>query len=98
MFIIAPASIIAILQGNVFAGIGLLVYGIVVVGLLDNILRPFVVGRGTDAHPAVILVGTIGGLALFGISGFLLGPLLLSLLGPVLDVWAQEQSVTHQVL
>jgi len=98
MVVIAPAGIIAILQGNYFAGIGLLVYGAVVVGLIDNILRPFVVSRGSDSHPAVILIGTIGGLAVFGVSGFLLGPLLLSLLGPVLRVWADEQRATHSTL
>lgn len=89
--ILVPAGIIALLQGNYFAGIGILVYGAVVVGLLDNFLRPYVVGRGTDAHPAIILVGTLGGLAVFGVSGFLVGPLLLSMLGPVLEVWAEER-------
>lgn len=91
MLVMAPAGIIAIVRGDYFAGIGLLVYGTVVVGLLDNLLRPFVVGRGGDAHPSIILIGTIGGLAVFGVSGFLLGPLLLSLLGPVLEVWAEDR-------
>lgn len=91
MLVMVPAGIVAILQGDLFNGIGLIVYGAVVVGLIDNILRPFVVGRGGDAHPAIIIIGTLGGLAVFGVSGFLLGPLLLSLLGPVLQVWAEEQ-------
>lgn len=91
MLVMVPAGIIAILQGDYFGGIGILVYGTVVVGLLDNLLRPFVVGRGGDAHPSIILIGTIGGLAVFGVSGFLLGPLLLSLLGPVLEVWAEDR-------
>lgn len=91
MLVMVPAGVIAILQGDYFAGIGILVYGTVVVGLLDNLLRPFVVGRGGDAHPSIILIGTIGGLAVFGVSGFLLGPLLLSLLGPVLEVWAEDR-------
>lgn len=95
--VLVPAGIIALLQGNYFAGIGILVYGAVVVGLLDNFLRPFVVGRGSDAHPAIILVGTIGGLVVFGISGFLIGPLLLSMLGPVLEVWAEERRAEHNV-
>ena len=89
--VLVPAGIIAILQGDYYSGIGILVYGAVVVGLIDNFLRPFVVGRGTDAHPAIILVGTIGGLVVFGVSGFLIGPLLLSMLGPVLEVWAEER-------
>lgn len=93
--VIVPAGVIAILQGDLYAGIGLLVYGAVVVGLIDNFLRPLVVSRGADAHPAVILVGTIGGLVVFGVSGFLVGPLLLSMLGPVLEVWAEERRAEH---
>ena len=100
MLVMVPAGIIRIVQGDLLAGIGIIAYGAVVVGLLDNLLRPFVVGRSgggesSDAHPAIILVGTIGGLAVFGVSGFLLGPLLLSLLGPVLEVWAEERRGEH---
>lgn len=96
--VMAPAGIYAITQGDYYSGLGILIYGAVVVGLLDNLLRPFVMGRGSDAHPAVILVGTIGGLAAFGVSGFLLGPLLLSLLGPALEVWAEERRNGGQAL
>lgn len=93
--VLVPAGLIALAQGDTFAGIGILLWSGLVVGLLDNVLRPFLVGRGTDVHPAVILVGTIGGLTVFGISGFLLGPLLLSLLGPVLEVWAADARGSH---
>lgn len=94
--VLVPAGIIAIAQGDVFAGVGLLVWSALVVGLLDNLLRPYLMARGTDVHPAVILVGTVGGLTVFGVSGFLLGPLLLSLLGPVLEVWAEDARSSHR--
>lgn len=90
--VMVPAGLFALAQGEYFNGIGILVWAAAIVGLIDNFLRPFVVGRQSDVHPALILVGTIGGLAVFGVSGFLLGPLLLSLLEPALEVWAQERA------
>lgn len=89
--VMLPAGLYALFQGDYFSGIGILVWAVGVVGLIDNVLRPFVVGRQSDVHPALILVGTIGGLAVFGVSGFLLGPLLLSLLEPALVVWVEER-------
>lgn len=89
--VMVPAGILALLQGNLFAGIGILVYAAVIVGLIDDLLRPYIVGKRSGVHPAVILVGTLGGLTVFGVSGFLLGPLLVSMLEPVLQVWAEER-------
>lgn len=94
-FIMAPAGIYALLNGNWFAGIGMLVYAAAIVGLVDDVLRPYLVGKRAGVHPAVILVGTLGGLVVFGVSGFLLGPLALGMLGPVLEVWAEERRANH---
>jgi predicted PurR-regulated permease PerM len=87
ILIMAPAAVFALLQGDVFAGIGLLAWAAVVVGLVDNFARPFVVGRKSDVHPSIILVGTLGGLIVFGVSGFVLGPLIMGLVPPVLEAW-----------
>lgn len=89
--ILVPASILAIVQGDLWQGIGLLAYSIVVVGLIDDLVRPWVVGRHSGIHPAIVLVGTLGGLVVFGASGFVLGPLLLGLVGPVLEAWADDR-------
>lgn len=86
--VMVPAGIFALATGNLFGGIGILVWAAVIVGLIDDVVRPWVVGRQAGVHPAIILVGTLGGLQLFGIAGFLLGPLLLSMVDPVLAVWA----------
>ena len=85
--VMVPAGLFAIAQGDTFAGIALIVWGVVVVGLVDNFARPFVVGRNADVHPAIVLLGTLGGLALFGTPGFIIGPLVLSLVQPVLEEW-----------
>lgn len=91
MLVIAPAGILAILQGNVFAGVGILVYGALIVGTIDNLARPFVVSRGSDVHPAIVFLGTLGGIAAFGATGFIIGPLLMSMLGPVIAEWQYER-------
>lgn len=95
-FIMAPAGIIALLNGDWFAGIGMLVWAGVIVGVVDDLLRPYLIGKRSGVHPAVILVGTLGGLFVFGVAGFLIGPLLLSMVGPVLQVWAQERRAEEE--
>jgi predicted PurR-regulated permease PerM len=85
--VMVPAGLLAIMQGDTFAGVALIVWGVVVVGLVDNFARPYVVGRHSDVHPTVVLLGTLGGLALFGTPGFVIGPLVLSLIQPLLEEW-----------
>lgn len=87
IIVMAPAGLILLAQGNVVGGIGIIAYGLVVVGLIDNFTRPYIVGRSSDVHPGVVLLGTLGGLALFGATGFILGPLVLSLFAPLLAEW-----------
>ena len=79
-----PASIILIMQGNTAAGIGLLAFCGVVVGSLDNVLRPILVGKDTQMHELMIFFGTLGGIFMFGIPGVLIGPLIASLF---ITVW-----------
>ena len=74
-----PASIILIMQGNVAAGVGLLAFCGVIVGSLDNVLRPILVGKDTKMHELMIFFGTLGGILMFGIAGIFIGPLIASL-------------------
>jgi predicted PurR-regulated permease PerM len=79
-----PASLILIFQGSIAAGIGLFVFCAVVVGSVDNLLRPILVGKDTNMHELMIFFGTLGGLFMFGMSGLLIGPLIASLF---LTIW-----------
>ena len=79
-----PASIILIMQGDTGAGIGLLAFCGLIVGSLDNILRPILVGKDTKMHELMIFFGTLGGILMFGIPGVLIGPLVASLF---ITVW-----------
>ena len=78
--ILAPAILFLFLAGKTAAAIGLLIWGIVAVGFIDNFLGPVLVGRGIKIHLLFILFAVIGGLGFFGPVGFLLGPMVLSLL------------------
>lgn len=74
-----PAALMLMFQGNIGAGIGLFAFCALVVGSVDNLLRPVLVGKDTNMHELMIFFGTLGGLFMFGMSGLLIGPLIASL-------------------
>lgn len=81
-----PASIIVVLDGVfqdsnwiIFKGVGLFLYGLIIISALDNLIRPKLMGHTAKVHPAIVLLGTFGGLVLLGPSGVIVGPLILSL-------------------
>lgn len=71
-----PWAIILLLQGDIAKGIILIVIGAGFIGLIDNILRPRLVGQDTKMPDYLILISTLGGLAWFGLSGFAIGPII----------------------
>jgi predicted PurR-regulated permease PerM len=75
----APWAAYLILTGSLLPGVILVAIGIGVIGLIDNLLRPPLVGAGTRLPDYMVLVSTLGGLALFGINGFVIGPLIAAL-------------------
>lgn len=83
-----PAAIILIVQGSVAGGIGLLIFCGVVVGSLDNVLRPVLVGKDTKMHELMIFFGTLGGIIMFGITGIFIGPLIASLFVTIWEIYA----------
>jgi predicted PurR-regulated permease PerM len=83
-----PASIILMLTGDVWRGIGLAAFGTVVIGSLDNLLRPMLVGRDTQMHELMIFFSTLGGLLMFGVMGFIVGPILAALFVTVWEMFA----------
>ena len=71
-----PVALWLLASGATFQGIGLIGFGIVVIGLVDNVLRPRLVGKDTRLPDWMVLVTTLGGIAVFGLNGFVLGPLI----------------------
>jgi predicted PurR-regulated permease PerM len=84
-----PASIILIVQGSFGAGLGLLLFCMLVVGSVDNLLRPVLVGKHTDMHELMIFFGTLGGLFTFGMAGLLIGPLIASLFITIWEIYGE---------
>ena len=82
-----PAVIILIMQGDVGSGVGLLIFCAVVVGSLDNVLRPILVGKDTKMHELMIFFGTLGGIMMFGIAGIFIGPLIASLFVTIWELY-----------
>ncbi len=79
-----PAAIFLAVNGAWIKALILTVFGVLVIGLIDNLLRPLLVGRDTKMPDYIILLSTLGGLSLFGISGFVIGPIIAALF---LAVW-----------
>ena len=81
-----PAAVYLMFIGNTLSAVFLVLYGLIVVGASDNILRPLAVDKEADIHPIFILVGLIGGIGLFGPIGIFLGPVLFGVLKNFLDM------------
>jgi predicted PurR-regulated permease PerM len=85
--VIVPAILFLFFTGHILPAVGLLAWGVLAVGLIDNFLGPKLVEKGVHLHPFLILLSVLGGISFFGPMGFLLGPLVLSLLSALLDVY-----------
>ncbi|WP_322844105.1 AI-2E family transporter [Pseudomonas sp. B33.4] len=75
----APVAVYFLLSGMIWQGVVLGLFGIFVIGLVDNVLRPILVGKDTKMPDYMILISTLGGLAVFGLNGFVIGPLIAAL-------------------
>lgn len=74
-----PVAIYFLVSGEVWQGVTLVAFGVLVIGLVDNLLRPILVGKDTRMPDYVVLLSTIGGLSLFGLNGFVIGPVIAAL-------------------
>ncbi len=86
-----PVAVYFLITGAVWEGIGLAVYGVVVIGLVDNVLRPLLVGKDTKLPDYVVLLSTIGGMALFGLTGFVIGPVIAALFIVAWELFASTE-------
>lgn len=85
-----PAAVILLGLGQIVKGIVLIAAGVLVIGLVDNVLRPILVGRDTQMPDYLVLLATLGGLAVFGVSGFVIGPVIAAFFLVVWEMFAQE--------
>jgi predicted PurR-regulated permease PerM len=86
----APAAALLMLQGAWVKGLVLIAWGLVVVGLIDNLLYPVLVGNTLRMHTLLVFFAIVGGLLLFGGSGVVLGPIVLAIAAALMDVWQRR--------
>jgi predicted PurR-regulated permease PerM len=84
-----PAVIWLVATGHIVSGIALTAWCVIVVGLADNFLRPYLVGRDTQMPDLLVLVGTLGGLTLFGAIGLVIGPIIAALFITVWELYGE---------
>ncbi len=89
-----PVAVYLLITGSVIQGAGLIVFGVLVIGMVDNVLRPILVGKDTRMPDYVVLISTLGGLAVFGINGFIIGPVIAAMFIAVWDIYVTERSTS----
>ena len=95
--IMIPAGVYQIAAGNLWQGIGILVSSFIVVSAIDNFLRPRIVGERAHIHDLIIFFSTLGGLGMFGIWGFIIGPAVSALFVAALQIFSHRfESVLNQ--
>ena len=88
-----PVAIYFLVTGSIWEGVGLIAYGVVVIGLVDNVLRPILVGKDTQMPDYIVLISTLGGMALFGLNGFVIGPAVAALFIACWDLFSAAPEV-----
>jgi predicted PurR-regulated permease PerM len=87
-----PVAIYFLVTGAVWEGLVLIAYGALVISLVDNLVRPILVGADTKMPDYVVLISTLGGIAIFGINGFVLGPVIAAMFMAAWDIFSASRS------
>ncbi|MFQ5709905.1 MAG: AI-2E family transporter, partial [bacterium] len=88
--VLYPAAIIQMIIGHLWQGVAIVLITSVVIVNVDNLLRPRLVGRGAGMHDLMIFFSTLGGISLFGIMGFIIGPVIAVFFLTILDIYSIE--------
>jgi predicted PurR-regulated permease PerM len=86
-----PAGILMLLSGHIWEGVLILASGVLLISMVDNVLRPILIGKDVEMHPLLIFLSSLGGIFLFGFSGFVIGPIIASLLLAIWDMYEEFQ-------
>ena len=86
-----PVAIYLLVTGAVWQGLVLAAYGALVIGLVDNLLRPFLIGMDTKLPDYVVLIATLGGIAIFGLNGFVIGPVIAAMFVATWDIFSRRK-------
>jgi predicted PurR-regulated permease PerM len=87
-----PVALYFLVTGATWQGLVLTAYGVLVIGLVDNVLRPILVGKDTRMPDYLVLISTLGGLAVFGLNGFVIGPVIAAMFIAAWEMFATSRS------
>jgi predicted PurR-regulated permease PerM len=90
-----PVAVYFLATGAIWQGVVLIAFGAFVIGLVDNLLRPFLVGKDTELPDFVVLISTLGGIAIFGLNGFVIGPTIAAMFIAVWDIFSASRQSTQ---
>ena len=93
-----PVVIYLFASGNSGAGLGLLIYGAVIISWLDTVIRPIIVAKRTQINSAIVIIGMIGGLYVFGILGLIIGPLVLAYVLLVIELYRKKSFKNKNII
>ena len=88
----APVALYFLFTGAVWQGLSLMAFGVLVIGMIDNLLRPILVGKDTRLPDYVIMITTLGGMAVFGLNGFVIGPVIAAMAAAVWQLFTQSRA------
>jgi predicted PurR-regulated permease PerM len=91
-----PVAIYFLATGAAWEGLVLIAYGALVIGLVDNLLRPYLVGKDTQMPDYVVLISTLGGIAIFGLDGLVIGPVIAAMFIAVWDLFSASRQRTAE--
>ncbi|MES2787499.1 MAG: AI-2E family transporter [Pseudomonadota bacterium] len=86
-----PVALYLLATGAIIPAIGLLAWGVLVIGLIDNVLRPILVGKETRMPDYLVLIATLGGLSVFGLNGFVIGPVIAALFIAAWEIFTEAR-------
>lgn len=89
-----PVAIYLLATGDVTRGVVLLLVGFFVISMIDNILRPILVGKDTRMPDYVVLISTLGGIGVMGINGFITGPVVAAMFMAAWDIFSEDKDLT----
>ncbi len=85
-----PTALYLMMSGSTWQGVILIVYGLLVIGLVDNVVRPLMVGKDARLPDYLVLLSTLGGISVFGVNGFIIGPLIAALFVATWDIFVSD--------
>jgi predicted PurR-regulated permease PerM len=88
----APVALYFLITGAIWKGVILTAFGVLVIGMVDNVLRPVLVGKDIKMPDYLVLISTIGGMAIFGLNGFVIGPVVAALFIAVWDIFSSQNN------